>query len=590
MTIPAYLQYPGAAEYYYGTLSFDEQKQDWMIEGEPCVIEIAQRLFPGSRTYDRTRVRFRTNKRTNGDLNWLMLRYPLRIADEDKWRQTHEETVRHVLKREAIIKAPTKVTPPPIFTGTLREYQKESLAYLLHNRRTLDADEMGLGKTIILLAFLAAVNSWPALIVVPPHLILGWLEKIGQFLDLPPAIGEGPALFSRGKAVPSFVHVIKGLRPYDLPQADIYLTHYLLLRGWKNELPEYGFKSVLFDEIQELRHRQTEKYSAASLVADKADNVIGASGTPIYGHGGQIWNVMNIIDFHCLSDWESFSRTWCYGYGGDIVTDPAMLGDYLKREGLMIRHTKADVLGELPPKRRVVEPIESDQVVFSNLIREAVEKAQGYDAIEDMLERGRVKREIEGAARMATGVAKAPAVCAFVKMLLDAGEKVLLFAYHHAVFDIYMEELKEFRPGKITGMENAAAKEEAKQRFIKGDTPICCISLRTAAGLDGFQEQVTCIVFGELDWSPAIHTQCEDRGHRIGLLKSLLCYYLVSNEGSDETIQEALGLKASQFLGLMGDKPETEEDRAIAQSVASAHISNLIEKLKNMKLPRSKAG
>ncbi|MDT8901144.1 DEAD/DEAH box helicase [Anaeroselena agilis] len=588
MTVPQYLQFPSEAEYYYGTLTFNERKQDWEIEGEPCVIEIAQRLFPGSKTYDRTRVRFRTNRRTNGDLNWLMLRYPLRIADEAKWRQTYEETVQHVLKREAINKAPTKVTPPPAFTGTLREYQKESLAHLMHNRRTLDADEMGLGKTPIALAFLSAVNAWPALIVVPPHLILGWLDKIAQFLDLPPSIGQAPTLFSKGKAVPPFVHVIKGLKPYDLPTADIYIMHYLILRGWKNELPEYGFKTVIFDEIQELRHRQTEKYSAASLVADKAENVIGLSGTPIYGRGGQIWNVMNIIDFHCLSDWESFSRTWCYGYDGDIVTDPANLGDYLKREGLMIRHTKADVLGELPPKRRVVEPIESDQAVFSNLIREAVEKAQGYDAIKDMLEKGRVKREIEGAARMATGIAKASAVCAFVRMLLEAGEKVLLFAYHHAVFDIYMEELREFRPGKITGQEDAAAKNEAVEMFKSGMTPLCCISLRTAAGLDGLQV-ATSVVFGELDWSPAIHSQCEDRAHRIGQENSILCYYLVSEDGSDETIQEALGLKTEQFLGLMGDKAETEEDRAIAQTVATQHMSNLVEKIKAIKLNKVKS-
>ena len=30
----------------------------------------------------------------------------------------------------------------------------------------------------------------------------------------------------------------------------------------------------------------------------------------IYNNGGEIWNVVNILDFHFLGDWESFSREW----------------------------------------------------------------------------------------------------------------------------------------------------------------------------------------------------------------------------------------------------------------------------------------
>ena len=54
--------------------------------------------------------------------------------------------------------------------------------------------------------------------------------------------------------------------------------------------------------------------------------MIGLSGTPIYNQGGEIWNVVNIIDFHFLGDWESFSREWCYGYNSAIVAKPELLG------------------------------------------------------------------------------------------------------------------------------------------------------------------------------------------------------------------------------------------------------------------------
>ena len=129
------------------------------------------------------------------------------------------------------------------------------------------------------------------------------------------------------------------------------------------------FGCVIFDEIQELRHSGTEKYSAASLLSDTSENVVGLSGTPIYNNGGEIWNVVNIIDFHFLGDWESFSREWCYGYGNMVVAKPELLGEHLRREGLMLRRVKSEVLKELPPKRRLVQEIDWDDRVYRELMQ-----------------------------------------------------------------------------------------------------------------------------------------------------------------------------------------------------------------------------
>ncbi len=110
---------------------------------------------------------------------------------------------------------------------------------------------------------------------------------------------------------------------------------------------------------------------------------------------------------------------------------------------------------------------------------------------------------------------------------------------------------------------------------MAGRTDLCCISLRAASGLN--LQRATCVVFGELDWSPAVHSQAEDRAHRIGQKDSLLCYYLVSPEGSDADIQEALGLKVSQFLGLMGEKPPGSEV-SLSSSYARTHVEKLIQR------------
>ncbi|MBQ9409179.1 MAG: DEAD/DEAH box helicase [Clostridia bacterium] len=566
MKYPAYLASQEENVRTYGVLSYNRRARAWTIKGDPCVTELAKRLFPGCDGRGRGVARFTAHRRIIGDLNWLMLRYPLEIkeADRARWENALAEARDYAIRREQSLNAPQYVQPSEfVFAGKLMQFQQYGLAFLLNNRRTLLADEMGLGKTVQALSFIAQADAFPALIVVPPHLVRNWVSEAERFLKPDGSLR---------------VHVIRGLKPYDLPEADVYIVHYLLLRGWKNVLNQYSFGAVIFDEIQELRHSGTEKYSAASLLSECSENVIGLSGTPIYNNGGEIWNVINILDFHCLGDWESFTREWCYGYNNKIVAKPELLGEHLRREGLMLRRTKDDVLKELPPKRRLVQYIDFDDKLYAGLMEPLGERFSCLASAQTPGERALIEDQICQIQRQATGIAKAPFVAAFVTALLDAGEKVLLMAHHHAVMDIYKKELKNYRPVFITGRETDAKKAQAVEAFMSGKTDLCVISLRSASGLN--LQRASCVVFGELDWSPAVHSQAEDRAHRIGQNDSILCYYLVSPSGSDSEMQDALGLKVSQFVGLMGDDKLDRQQEFLRQSEARDHIRRVVEKLR----------
>lgn len=576
--IPSYLDPPRDIGYYYGTLRHEEETDSWVIEGEPAVCQMAKKLFPGSNGRGKGIARFKANKRTNGDLNWLMQRFPLRVIDNEKWQNDYLTAVEHVVKRKEIRNRPQMIEPSSfIFNGQLTDFQKEGVAFLKYNAPALLADDMGLGKTVQALAWIASLGEFPGIIVVPSSVVLQWKSQITRFIHSDHAFGQQSIFPSDMES--GMVHIIKGLRPYKLPPASFYIIHYGLLRGWKEELPTYRFQFCVFDEIQELRRSGSEKYSAASLLAESTENRIGLSGTPIYNRGGEIWNVTNIIDLHCLGDWESFTREWCYGYGNDTVADPELLGDHLRREGLMLRRTKENVLDQLPPKRRIIQAVDSDESLFNRFMKSIAEKITLYDQSTDRLERGRLKQRIGEETRRATGIAKAPYVAAFVQTLLEAGEAVVLYGYHHDVYEIWLEELKAFKPVKITGQENQREKEEAKGQFINGETNLIIISLRASAGIDGLQQRSNINVFGELDWSPGIHAQCEDRTHRMGQKDSVLSYYLVSTGGSDEQMMEALGFKTAQFVGIMGGQVENEEDRVISQVEVGKHLDRVIEKI-----------
>ena len=479
--VPAYLQDAPPAGHYYGTLSYNNRRKSWTVRGEPCVIELCKRLFPGTDGGKRGEARFTDHRRIVGDLNWLMLRYPLQIAprDRERWEKAISAARDYAAARQRIQDAPPQMEPRAgSFIGTLMPFQKAGLSWLCATPRALLADEMGLGKTLQALCCLCNTQAFPAILVVPPHLVRNWQAEIARFIRIE---GRTPR-----------VYVLRGLTPYALPEADIYIVHYLLLRGWKDVLPNLRFRAAVFDEAQELRRAGREKDSAASLLSESCERVIGLSGTPIYNQGGEIWNVVNILDYHFLGDWESFTREWCYGYGNNVVIKPDLLGEHLRREGLMLRRTKAEVLPELPEKRRLVQ------------------------------------------------------------------------------------ELHAFSPAFITGRESGAQKEEAAARFMQGRTNLCCVSLRAASGLN--LQRASCVVFGELDWSPAVHSQAEDRAHRIGQRDSLLCYYLVSPQGSDADIQEALGLKVSQFLGLMGERAPTPDLMQSDADYARRYVEKLLSR------------
>lgn len=262
--------------HYYGVLKYDVHDDNWIIEGEPVVCQYAKRIFPGSSGRGSGRAKFKNNKRNVEDLKWLMSRFPLKIENLDQWETSYLKALEHVEKKLDILKRPLKEDSGSWFKGDLKEFQKEGLSFLMNYAPCLLADEMGLGKTIEALAWVSKLSKKDkGIFVLPKNIINQWKENILKFTEV-----------EEDK-----IHIVSGLTPYEIDEdIEIVLIHYGLLRGWKKELPLYHFDYLVFDEIQELRHKGTEKYSAASLLAESVEKRIGMSGTPIYNTGGEIWN------------------------------------------------------------------------------------------------------------------------------------------------------------------------------------------------------------------------------------------------------------------------------------------------------------
>lgn len=330
--------------------------------------------------------------------------------------------------------------------------------------------------------------------------------------------------------------------------ADIVVLNYHKLASWQHFLRERCF-TLIFDEAHELRRVGSDKYNAAAHLARRAEITLGLTATPVYNYGDEVWAVLDIIQPGVLGSRDEFMLEW--GNGSKSVGNPKALGEYLRDQGLMLRRTREDVGRQLPPIQEIehVVSIDHDEVYDMADVDAIVEKLLG----DDPKERFHAGGEFDFRMRHATGVSKAPEVAAFTRIIAES-EPVILFGWHHDVYDIWMKELQDFRPALYTGRQSLTQKEEAKRRFLARETNVLIMSLRAGAGLDGLQEVCSVAVFGELDWSPAMHTQCLGRIHRDredGSLVPVVGFYVVANDGADPFIAEVLDVKGRQAKPLL---------------------------------------
>lgn len=283
---------------------------------------------------------------------------------------------------------------------------------------------------------------------------------------------------------------------------------------------------------------------------------LGLSATPIYNYGDEIYSVLNLINDGCLGNHEDFLREWT-GYGKEVI-EPKALGTYLREQMLMLRRTRKDVGRELPPINKIVHTVgyDEDAVTKANEIATqlAIRVTTG-----SFMERGQAARELDILMRQTTGISKAREVAEYVKILLENNEPIVLAGWHRNVYEIWMEELKEYNPVMYTGSESPAQKEAAKKAFINGETNLFIISLRSGIGLDGLQNRSNIIVLGELDWSPKIHDQLIGRLDRDGQQNQVTAIYLVSEYGSDPLIIDMLSIKSSQSHNIINPLTAVDE-------------------------------
>jgi SNF2 family DNA or RNA helicase len=75
------------------------------------------------------------------------------------------------------------------------------------------------------------------------------------------------------------------------------------------------------------------------------------------------------------------------------------------------------------------------------------------------------------------------------------------------------------------------------------------------------------VIFAELDWSPAIHRQAEDRLHRIGQKNTVFAYYLIGNGTLDDHVADILVDKSFEIDAIMDESSDNYENKNKAELI-----------------------
>lgn len=551
---PKVLRTYGAISYIFG---------EWVLEDiEPHVSIRLKKIFPKIPIYAVPPYNFKSTPEICAELEWFMDRYPLVISDKDrKILENGTKQYGQLLSELDAILLPDYEAPSreDVFIyedKKPRHYQWQMAEIVTKIHTSICGDVMGIGKTITGIATIALNRKGPAVVVVPTHLVKQWQEKVTEFTNMT-------------------THVIKKGTPYNLPKADIYIFKYGMLRGWTDIFIRRFFHIAVFDEVQELRTgTASQRGEAAKILCAHVDIRLGMSGTPVYGYGGEIWNIYDILQEGLLGTELEFTREWCtpIGNGKYKVDDPEALGRYLRERHLLIRRTKKDVGIEIGKVTRIIETVSHDENAVKTF--EEIAKQLAITATTgNFIQRGQASMELDMMARQITGIAKARAVAEIARTLLESGEPVLLSGWHREVYNIWLSALNEYKPVMYTGSEIGTRKEAAKKAFINGETNLMIISNRSGAGLDGLQQRCATLIIGELDWSPKVHEQLEQRIDRDGQENPVMIIYPVSDGGSDPVMIDLCGLKNSQSNGIMD--PDGKND--ISYGSDESRVKKLVE-------------
>ena len=426
--------------------------------------------------------------------------------------------------------------------------------------RALLADEQGLGKTIQALDFIAQHEqiATPGLIVCPAALKENWALEAYKHYGLECDIAEGQ------------------MSPLDPIPHKLLIINYDVLIHWQEYLSKIDWKTIIADECQRIKNHKAKSSRAFRRIANRTDSdnprviknkripfALMLSGTPIENRPFEIWNPLSILNSKEWGTEFEFGSKYCEArwYRGEFQykgADNLEELNYRLRKNCLIRRRKAEVLKDLPDKRRQILPCKlSDYPEYNH----AAEDLVGW--LLDQKKTAQAQRAARTESLVRIGYLLR--LCAELKReiiyemidthLETTDRKLVVFAWHRSVLEDLENRYKN--SVSIHGKTPKRLRQANVDSFQKDDRVRLFFGQYKSAGAGITLTKASDSLMVEWWYVPGVLLQAEDRTHRIGQTNAALVTYLTAMDTVEEDLAGITQRKARQInAAIDGGKAE----------------------------------
>lgn len=456
----------------------------------------------------------------------------------------------------------TKV--PNLVQADLRPYQQEGFDFLTHLTHLklggVLADDMGLGKTLQTLCWITyqlehnkKKKKTPAVVICPASVLHNWRREAEKFVPHLKVL-----VLESGLAR----HTLRK----QIPQHDLIITNYSLLRRDLEALQKFEFSAIILDEAQYIKNPAAQVTKSVKQL--QATQRLALTGTPLENRLLDLWSIVDFVQPGYLGNQNKFTEVYePKGEDADNQQKIARKRLSAKLRPLLLRRLKTQVAKDLPERideRRDCELTEEQRKLYLAELRRS--RDQVFKA---MKQKGLAKSKMHVLAALTrlrqicchpelvgsdAGSGKTDTLIELLEPLLAEGQKVLLFSQFVQMLHILDKECKarDLPTYLLTGQTKN--RMEIVNAFQNDpEASVFLLSLR-AAGTGLNLTTASYVVLYDPWWNPAVEAQAIDRSHRIGQTQTVNAYRLISPGTVEEKIWELQQRKAQTISDVLGEE------------------------------------
>ncbi|KOB73409.1 Chromatin-remodeling complex ATPase chain Iswi, partial [Operophtera brumata] len=418
-----------------------------------------------------------------------------------------------------------EASPHYIKNGEMRDYQVRGLNWMIslyeNGINGILADEMGLGKTLQTISLLGYMKNFknvpgPHIVIVPKSTLTNWMNEFKKWC---PSI----------RAV--------------------------CLIG--DQETRFNWRYMVIDEAHRIKN---EKSKLSELLREfKSTNRLLLTGTPLQNNLHELWALLNFLLPDDFDSW--FNTNAALGDNQLVSRLHAVLRPFL------LRRLKAEVEKKLKPKKELkvyVGLSKMQREWYTKVLMKDIDVVNGAGKVEKMRLQNILMQLrkccnhpylFDGAEpgppyttdqHLVFNCGKLVILDKLLPKLQEQGSRVLIFSQMTRMLDI-LEDYCLWRQYKYCRLDGQTPHEDRNRQIeeynAEGSEKFVFMLSTRAGGLGINLTSADVVIIYDSDWNPQMDLQAMDRAHRIGQMKQVRVFRMITENTVEEKIVERAEVK-----------------------------------------------